>query len=438
MATAGVAWRACVVALLLTFILIPTPLAAQSSGQLYLLILDDTLAAPDVALARRAIAQAEARAGALLIELRASGGVVRDLRELTDAIAAASAPVLVYVTPADNASGAAGALLLPPAHIAALAPGASFGTAAPLVPADASATSELLRDDFADRLRAVAADRGRDLSWIDQAVVAGIVIDSAQATTRAPPAVDLVAATTADLLTRLDGRVVRLAGGEERTLRTLNRAPVMIEPSVFERLLLVLTEPTVVFGLLVLGALSAALEVATPSFGVFLGVGLLLLAGALYGIFTLPVQGWALLVLVLGLGCFGAELLTPTHGGLTITGLGLLTIGGLNLFDQSRAPGVAVAPAAVIATGIGIGALVVAAIALGLRDRRRPRVTGGESLIGRIAEVRAPLAPRGLVFVEGALWLAVSERGEPAAGEWVRIIARERLQLIVRPIDDEG
>jgi membrane-bound serine protease (ClpP class) len=42
-----------------------------------------------------------------------------------------------------------------------------------------------------------------------------------------------------------------------------------------------------------------------------------------------------------------------------------------------------------------------------------------------------------MVFVDGALWQAISESSAAEPGDWVRVSSVHNLQLIVRPIDDD-
>ena len=47
---------------------------------------------------------------------------------------------------------------------------------------------------------------------------------------------------------------------------------------------------------------------------------------------------------------------------------------------------------------------------------------------------RSRLDPQGMVFVDGALWQAVSEDVVVEAGDWVRVVSVHRLRLIVRAV----
>jgi len=86
---------------------------------------------------------------------------------------------------------------------------------------------------------------------------------------------------------------------------------------------------------------------------------------------------------------------------------------------------------------LALASFAALGIWLAIRNRERPVTTGQEALIGRLAEVRRRLDPEGMVFVEGALWQAISEDGAVDAGEWVRVVASHDLRLIVRRIDTE-
>jgi len=79
---------------------------------------------------------------------------------------------------------------------------------------------------------------------------------------------------------------------------------------------------------------------------------------------------------------------------------------------------------------------VLARIVTWITGRRDPVVssvrTGRQGMIGRVGVVRAPLAPRGKVFVRGELWDAVAD--EPvAARREVEVIGLDGLTLQVAP-----
>ncbi len=80
---------------------------------------------------------------------------------------------------------------------------------------------------------------------------------------------------------------------------------------------------------------------------------------------------------------------------------------------------------------IGVIALIVITIVWGIKAHRGKISAGREELIGKTAEVRGALAPRGTVFVEDELWTAISETGRVEPGEEVLISRVDGLKLYV-------
>jgi membrane-bound serine protease (ClpP class) len=381
-----------------------------------------------------------ANASALIVELNNTGGVLRDVRAFAGELAAARVPVVVYVAPSGTDSGAAGALFLSAAAIAAQAPGTAFGSPYPLAQVDSALsqqTRDLVLDSVTDQIRSWNAAHGRNTEWIDRAVREGVVLDNQQAIALKPPAVDLVAANREELLTLLEGRQAKLQDGHSVTIRTLGGTIVDVAPTPWESLRMALSDPTIAFVLLVLGALSICVEFAAPGTSVFAGIGVVLLLAAGLGLFVLPLRWWALAVLLLALGLLVAEFAAHTHGALAAGGIALLGIGALNLIDPAQAPNTVIALWVIVLIGLALATFAALGVWLVLRSRERPLATGQEAMVGKLAQVRHRLDPNGMVFVEGALWQALSEEGAVEEGDWVRVVAVHNLHLIVRRIDAE-
>ncbi len=85
-----------------------------------------------------------------------------------------------------------------------------------------------------------------------------------------------------------------------------------------------------------------------------------------------------------------------------------------------------------IAVGmIGIAAFFAVAIIWGIRAHRRQISAGREELVGRTAEVKVALEPKGVVFIQGEQWTAISETGRVEPGEEVTISRVDGLKLYV-------
>lgn len=67
----------------------------------------------------------------------------------------------------------------------------------------------------------------------------------------------------------------------------------------------------------------------------------------------------------------------------------------------------------------------------GIRAHRRKVSAGREDLVGKTAEVKIALEPKGIVLVEGERWTAISESGRLEPGEEVIISRVDSLKLYV-------
>ncbi len=67
----------------------------------------------------------------------------------------------------------------------------------------------------------------------------------------------------------------------------------------------------------------------------------------------------------------------------------------------------------------------------GIRAHRHQVLAGKEDLIGKTAEVKIALKPKGVVFVQGERWTAISETGWVKPEEEVIITKVDGLKLYV-------
>jgi len=90
-----------------------------------------------------------------------------------------------------------------------------------------------------------------------------------------------------------------------------------------------------------------------------------------------------------------------------------------------------VSPWSIVIIVIFIVAFLAVAIIWGIRAHRRQISAGREELIGKTAEVKVTLEPKGVVFVEGERWTAVSKEGRVEPGEEVIVNEVDGLKLWV-------
>ena len=76
-------------------------------------------------------------------------------------------------------------------------------------------------------------------------------------------------------------------------------------------------------------------------------------------------------------------------------------------------------------------AFIVFAIIFGIRAHRQKVSVGKEELIGKTAEASTAINPKGIVFIDGERWTAISDKDRIEPGEEVIITKVEGLKLRV-------
>jgi len=213
-------------------------------------------------------------------------------------------------------------------------------------------------------------------------------------------------------------------------LDTKNLEIVGVGPGLRDRLLSLISDPSIVYLLLLAGVFGLAFEASHPGIyapGAF-GAICLLLGG--YGLNLLPIDYAGLALVFLGVGLMAAEAFVPSFGAFVLGGAAAFVIGSLMMFE---------APGLQLPLGLIAGATLVAALLFGLvlalliRSRRRPLVTGGAALIGSPGRaIIGWVGTEGEVVVWGERWRARA-KAPLSSGQPIRVIGREGLTLLVEP-----
>jgi len=403
----------------------------------------------------------------VVLELDTPGGLDSAMRDIIRAILASPVPVVSYVTPSGARAASAGTYILYASHVAAMAPATNLGAATPVsiggepepaspplptpgtnppqdgnakppaAPAPAggappplpgSAMERKVVNDAVAYIRGLAEERGRNADWAEEAVRGAASLSATAALQQ--KVIDIIARDLPELLTRIDGREVRIG---ERTVKLATRdlTVVRMKPDWRTQLLAVITNPTVAYGLMLIGIWGLLLEGYNPG-AVLPGVaGSVCLLIALFAFQILSVNYAGLALVVLGTAMIISEFFFPTYGSLGVGGLIAFVVGSLILFDTD-VPGMSVGRP-LIGAFATMGGLVIAGIVyLASRSMRRPVATGTQGMIGESAEVVADFTGKGRVRYGGELWNARSDAALHA-GDLARIVRVEGLTLWVEP-----
>ena len=394
----------------------------------------------------------------VVLQMDTPGGLDASMRQIIQAILASPVPVAGYVAPGGARAASAGTYILYACHVAAMAPATNLGAASPVSigigghapspgdaakPASAPAASSSNEDtlarkqmhDAAAYIRGLAQLRGRNADWGERAVREAVSLDAPEAANQ--HVIDLIATDIPDLIKQVDGRALRTSVGMV-TLHTAGAQTVTLEPDWRNHFLGVITDPSLALLLLTVGVYALIFEFSTPGMVVPGILGAMCIVVALYGLQMLPINYAGLALIALGLGCMVAEAFLPTFGALGVGGIVAFILGAVMLID-TQTPGFGVPLPLIVSMALVSLTVILLLSSMAVRARRRPKVAGGDTIIGMTGELLEldPTDPddpaAGWAQVQGERWRVHCDGGPVARGDRVRVTARRGLTLSVVP-----
>lgn len=437
--------------------------AATGTGvpPVYLVRIDGAIGPATADRVTKAIEQAaQEHAQLIVLQMDTPGGLDSAMRGIIKAVLASPVAVAGFVAPQGARAASAGTYILYATHVAAMAPATNIGAATPIAiglptpggseqpparPASGASAPEAAGhdalaakriNDATAYIRSLAQLRSRDVAWAEQAVREAVSLSATDALSR--KVIDLIAADPQDLLRQLDGREVKLGDSAAGTVKlaTAHATLVTLEPDWRDRLLAVISDPSLALVLMMIGVYGLLFEFMNPGYvapGVIGGLCLLL---ALWGLQMLPISFAGLGLILLGIAFFVAEAFVPSYGALGIGGVVAFALGALLLID-SDAPGFGVSLPLIGALTFTSAAAVIGVVGMAAKARRRPVVSGTPRLIGTLGQVIEFDVGEGWALVDGERW-RVRAAQPLRAGQSVRVAHVDGLTLEVKPVVEDG
>jgi len=405
--------------------------APAARAEIPVVELDGVVHAVSAAHVVQAIDRADASGAPLLIiRMNTPGGLDGAMRQIIDRMLNCRTPVAVFVGPSGVQAYSAGFIIMIAADVAAMAPGTSTGAAHPVAGMGQmdEVMSKKVTSAMAAYIRSKAERRGRNVEMAEKAVVESKSFTEREALEL--HLVDLLANDVPDLLAKLDGRAVKRFDGTTVTLHLAGQRTVDVKMDWRQAILSAIATPELLF-LLLLGALAGlGAEISHPGL-VFPGIlGALCLILFLFATQVIPVSGAGVLLVVLAIGLFAAEVKFHSYGLLTAGGLVAMILGAMMLVD-SPLPGLRVDLWRLAPAILAFAAFVVVIVRLVVQSQRRRAATGAEAMSGAVGRAETEIEADGWVLVAGERWRA-SAAERIGCGEPVSVLSVDGLVLRVR------
>jgi membrane-bound serine protease (ClpP class) len=408
----------------------------QPARKAVVLKLSGTIDAIAAQYVTRGIGEAEKQnAECLILQLDTPGGLVTSTQDIVKKILAAKLPVIVYIGPQGAQAASAGALISMSCDLIVMAPGTYLGAAHPIDMGMGSAQSgdSKIKEKFENALsafsRSIAERTGRDIAIANDIVMKSASFTSQEALNK--KIADLIADNIPDILNKIDG--TKLSNGKW-TLSTKGLQYSFIEMNSRESLLHMLVNPTLAYILLTLGIMALIAEFNHPG-AYFPGIfGVIALLLALVSLEALPTNFVGVILIVISMGLFIAELKVGSLGVLFIGGLVCFALGSVLLY-RLDAPDVRVHLSVITLMTVLLGGFFLFLITVGLKATRAKVTSGVENIIGQTGITKTEIGPQGVVLVKGEDWSAEPVGSEKIAkGEKIEVVSRQGAVIKVRKV----
>ena len=379
----------------------------------------------------------------ILIRIDTPGGLEKSMRQIVQSILMSNVPVIAYVAPVGARAASAGTYLLYASTLAVMAPGTHLGAASPVDLMGGMGNNDKNKEhkttmdkkvtnDAVAYIRTLAQLRKRDVVFAEKAVMDAATLTASEALKSG--VVNFIAQDMNNLLAQLNGMLVN-QNGHQIQLATTNAQVEIIKPNWRMRFLLVITDPTIAYLLLLLGIYGIFYELVNPGVIAPGVIGAVAILVALYALQLLPINYAGLGLIIVGIGFIVTEAFTPSFGVLGLGGTVAFIVGSILLIDTEQ-ESYQIAWS-VIGTMAAVNVLIfVIVLGMVIKSRKMPIKHGSNILIGAEGRALGAIKLQGQAMIHGEIW-SVYARQPISADKPIKVVAAEGLRLEVEAIQGE-
>lgn len=379
----------------------------------------------------------------IIIRIDTPGGLDKSMRQIVQSILKSNVPVVAFVAPAGARAASAGTYLLYASTLAAMTPGTHLGAASPVSlmggmgdndkdKKQKTTMDKKVTNDAVAYIRTLAQLRKRDVAFAEKAVFDAATLTAPEALKAG--VINFIAQDRSDLLVQLNGMLVT-QNGHQIKLATTNAHVTLIEPDWRMRFLLVITDPTIAYLLLLLGVYGIFFELVNPGVIAPGVIGAVAILVALYALQLLPINYAGLALIIMGIAFMVTEAFTPSFGVLGLGGTIAFIVGSILLIDTEH-ESYQIAWAAIGMMAVVNALIFVMVLGMVIKSRKKPIQHGSSVLIGAEGTALGAITLQGQAVIHGEIW-SVYARQPISSGKPIKVVAAEGLRLEVEAIQGE-
>lgn len=355
----------------------------------------------------------------IVLILNTPGGSYEATRKIIELILASKVPVISYVYPSGGQAASAGTFIMAASHISAMSPFTSIGSATP-VAIDGEDLPETLEnkisEDASALIRELAKSRNRNIKLFESTIKESASFNSNEALES--NMIEYVVNDLNSLINTINGEQINL-GSTLFTINTDNFVLVTQDMSLTEKIIDFISRPNITFLFLTLGALLIFMEILIPGTIVSGVFGIMLLILAFLGLNNLPVNYFAVILLILSLVLIYIEFILAGFGIAGLLSIFSFLFGSILLFGNNRISFLPSNTESSIFLGFNVNSWIIFIITLtfisfilflifDIRKSQTKKQQYNFDILNLIGITKSELNPKGFVYIKDEVWSAES------------------------------
>lgn len=368
----------------------------------------------------------------IVVRLNTPGGLVTTTKDIITMAGHKKRPFVVWITPEGASAASAGAIIASAAHFIFMSPGTNMGAATPVglgqdIPESDGRKKAM--NDLTALVRSLSSSRGRPSEPFEKMITSADSFTASES--KKLGIIDGIISGEKDMIPFLEGKTINL-DGVERTLKVVDPQFRIYEPTLGQKILEVIANPSTAYILFLIGVALIYFEFQAPGGFIAGSVGLcfLILAGIAFQV--LPLDWGSMGLMLAGVFLLILEVFIVSYGILSIAGLIAFVMGSLFLFHGET--GLISVHYHVILSSLAGVALAVGLLVWYLYKESTKQVAGTDFFL--------PERAKGLILtksgsgdyqvkVKGEIWRATSEE-ELQVNQAVEVISVDAKKLVIK------